>query len=38
MSKKTILVVDDEPNSLFVTSQILKDQSYQVITAENGRS
>ncbi len=38
MSKKTILVVDDEPNSLFVTSQILKDQDYQVITAENGKS
>jgi len=38
MSKKTILVVDDEPNSLFVTSQILKDQSYQVVTAENGKS
>lgn len=36
MAKKCILVVDDEPNSLFVTSQILKDQSYQVITAENG--
>ena len=36
MSNKTILVVDDEPNALFVTSQILKDQSYQVITAENG--
>ncbi len=36
MSKKTILVVDDEPNSLFVTSQILKDQTYNVITAENG--
>ena len=38
MYKKTILVVDDEPNSLFVTSQLLKDQSYQVVTAENGRS
>ena len=38
MASKTILVVDDEPNSLFVTSQILKDQSYQVVTAENGRS
>jgi DNA-binding NtrC family response regulator len=38
MSKKTILVVDDEPNSLFVTSQILKDQDYQVITADNGES
>ena len=23
MAKKTILVVDDEPNSLFVTSQLL---------------
>ena len=38
MPKKTILVVDDEPNSLFVTSQILKDQSYQVVTAEDGNS
>ena len=38
MASETILLVDDEPNSLFVTSQILKDQSYQVITAENGRS
>jgi len=38
VANKTILLVDDEPNSLFVTSQILKDQSYQVITAENGRS
>jgi two-component system NtrC family response regulator len=38
MARKTILVVDDEPNSLFVTSQILKDHSYQVITAENGNS
>ena len=36
MPEKTILVVDDEPNSLFVTSQLLKDQSYEVITAENG--
>lgn len=38
MAQKTILVVDDEPNSLFVTSQILKDQSYNVITAECGRA
>ncbi len=38
MNKKTILVVDDEPNSLFVTSQLLKDQSYQVTTAEDGKS
>ncbi len=38
MPEKTILVVDDEPNSLFVTSQLLKDQSYEVITAENGTS
>ena len=38
MPEKTILVVDDEPNSLFVTSQLLKDQSYEVITADNGTS
>ena len=38
MPQKTILVVDDEPNSLFVTSQILRDQSYEVITADNGSS
>ena len=37
MASKTILVVDDEPNSLFVTSQILKDQAYNVITAENAK-
>ncbi len=36
MPSKTILIVDDEPNSLFVTSQLLMDQSYQVVTAENG--
>lgn len=38
MPQKTILVVDDEPNSLFVTSQLLRDQSYEVITADNGSS
>jgi two-component system NtrC family response regulator len=36
MAKKTILLVDDEPNALFVTSQLLMDQSYQVVTANNG--
>jgi len=36
MAGEKILLVDDEPNSLFVTSQILMEQSYQVITADNG--
>ena len=33
----TILVVDDEPNSRFGTSQILTDEGYQVIVADNGK-
>jgi len=33
----TILVVDDEPNSRFGISQILADEGYQVIAAENGK-
>jgi two-component system, NtrC family, response regulator len=33
----TILLVDDEPNSRFGISQILTDEGYQVIAAENGR-
>jgi two-component system, NtrC family, response regulator len=33
----SILLVDDEPNSRFGISQILADEGYQVITAENGR-
>ena len=38
MPQKSILIVDDEPNALFVTSQLLKDQSYDVITAESASS
>ncbi len=33
----SILVVDDDPNSLFGICQILKDEGYQVIPAGNGR-
>jgi len=33
----TILLVDDEPNSRFGISQILTDEGYQVVAAENGR-
>jgi two-component system NtrC family response regulator len=36
MPNASILVVDDDPNSLFGISQILKDEGYQVIPAENG--
>ncbi len=32
----TILVVDDEPNYLIVLSELLKDENYEVFTAENG--
>jgi two-component system NtrC family response regulator len=38
MEGKSILVVDDEPNSLFALSRILEDEGFRVITAENGRS
>ncbi len=38
MEGKSILVVDDEPNSLFALSRILEDEGYRVITAENGKS
>ena len=37
MEGKSILVVDDEPNSLFALSRILEDEGYRVITAENGK-
>ena len=32
----TILVVDDEPNYLVVLSELLKDESFEVITAQKG--
>jgi DNA-binding NtrC family response regulator len=38
MEGKSILVVDDEPNSLIALSRILEDEGYRVITAENGKS
>ncbi|RPJ08473.1 MAG: sigma-54-dependent Fis family transcriptional regulator [Deltaproteobacteria bacterium] len=34
---QTILLVDDEPNSRFGVSQILTDEGYEVVAAENGR-
>jgi two-component system NtrC family response regulator len=37
MSSASILVVDDDPNSLFGICQILKDEGYQVVPAGNGK-
>lgn len=37
MSNPCILVVDDDPHSLFGLCQILTDEGYQVITSENGK-
>lgn len=34
--KKTILLVDDEPDILFVISRILEKDGYKVISAESG--
>ena len=36
MTQPTILVVDDDPNALFGTAQILMDEGYQVAQAESG--
>ncbi|MGD0623814.1 MAG: response regulator, partial [Thermodesulfobacteriota bacterium] len=36
MSTPRILVVDDEPNSLFGTCQILIDEGFRAIPAQNG--
>ena len=35
--KPTIAVIDDDPNSLFGISQILKDEGYEVRSFSNGR-
>jgi two-component system NtrC family response regulator len=35
--KPTILVIDDDPNALFGLSQLLIDEGYGVISANNGR-
>ena len=32
----TILIVDDEPNYLIVISELLKEESYEVLTAQSG--
>jgi len=37
MNIPCMLVVDDEPNSLFGMSEILTEEGYKVITAENGK-
>jgi len=37
MTVPRILVVDDEPNSLFGICQILKDEGYRAIPGENGK-
>lgn len=37
MTNPSILVVDDEPNSLFGISQILTDEGFKVIPAESGK-
>jgi two-component system NtrC family response regulator len=37
MLNTSILVVDDDPNSLFGICQILKDEGYQVVPAGNGK-
>jgi len=35
---KTILIVDDEPNYRLILSELLKDEGYEVFTAESGES
>src|SRR4030043_1592749 len=37
MTPALILVVDDEPNSLFGTCEVLTEEGYRVIPAENGK-
>jgi two-component system NtrC family response regulator len=37
MVKPSILIVDDDPNSLFGVCQILKDEGYNVFPADNGK-
>ena len=33
----TVLVVDDEPNYLIVISELLREEGYEVLTAQNGK-
>ena len=37
MTRPSILIVDDEPNSLFGICQALADEGFQTIPANNGR-
>jgi DNA-binding NtrC family response regulator len=37
MVQQTIMVVDDDPNALFGTCQVLMDEGYQVTPAESGK-
>jgi len=37
MLSASILVVDDDPNSLFGICQILRDEGYEVVPAGNGK-
>ncbi|OKY75474.1 MAG: DNA-binding response regulator [Desulfobulbaceae bacterium DB1] len=34
----TILVVDDEPNYLIILAELLRDEGFEVLTAENGKN
>lgn len=34
----TILIVDDEPNYLIVISELLKEEGFETVTAENGKN
>ncbi|MFC2132120.1 response regulator [Bacteroidota bacterium] len=36
MERKTILIIDDEPDTLTFFSSLLEDNGYNTITAENG--
>lgn len=36
LKSKTILIVEDDPGSLFVLSELIKDEGYLVQAAENG--
>ncbi|OGU11399.1 MAG: hypothetical protein A2X61_07645 [Ignavibacteria bacterium GWB2_35_12] len=38
MSKKSILIIDDEPDTLTFFSNILEDNGYNTITADNGET
>jgi two-component system, NtrC family, response regulator len=37
MIDSDILIVDDDPNALFAISQMLRDEGYNILTADNGQ-